>query len=103
MKKSEIISNVLSAVSEETDIDIKAIISQTRIREVVDARHIAIFLMSKYGIYTSNIAEIFGITPRNVQYVISDFNTRLLFSIPMRKDYERIVKLIGNNCEAGGK
>ncbi len=99
MKKSEIISSVLSAVSDETEITLKSILSQDRRREVVDARHIAINLLHKSGIYQSNIAEIFRITPRNVQYIMSDFDARMLCSIPMRNDYERIRKRVGNTCE----
>jgi len=103
MKKSEIITTVLSAVSEETEIDIKTILSQDKRRETVDARHIAVNLLYKRGIYQSNIAEIFRTTPRNVQYIISDFDTRLLYSTPMRNDYERIRKRIGNTCETTRK
>ncbi len=99
MKKSEIITSVLSAVSEETEIDIKTILSQERRREIVDARHIAINLLHKSGIYQSAIAEIFRITPRNVQYILSDFDARMLCSSPMRNDYERIRKRLGNTCE----
>lgn len=103
MKKSEIIATILSIVAEETELEIKSILSQDRHRETVDARHITIFLMSKHGIYTSNIAEIFGTTPRNVQYIITDFDTRLLFSTPMRKDYERIANRIGKEFEINAK
>jgi len=99
MKKSEIIASVLSAVSEETGIDIKTILSQDKRRESVDARHIAVYMLNKCGLYQSNIAEIFRITPRNIQYIIADFDTRLLFSSPMRNDYERIRKRLGNTCE----
>ncbi len=99
MKKSEIITSVLSAVSEETEIDIKTILSQERRREIVDARHIAINLLHKSGIYQSVIAEIFRITPRNIQYIITDFESRLLCSPPMRNDYERIKKRLVNICE----
>jgi len=99
MKKSEIIANVLSAVSEETEFDIKTILSQDKRREVVDARHIAIQLLNRCGIYQSAIVEIFRTTPRNIQYIVSDFDTRLLCSPPMRNDYERIRKRLGNICE----
>lgn len=103
MKKSEIIANVLAAVSEETEIDIGAIVSRDRRREVVDARHIAITMLDKCGIYQSNIAEIFRTTPRNIQYIVSDFDARLAFSPPMRSDYERIMKRLGNTTETLGK
>jgi len=99
MKKSEIITSVLSAVSEETGIDIKTILSQDRRRETVDARHIAVHLLYKCGIYQSTIVEIFRTTPRNIQYIISDFDARLLCSPPMRNDYERIKKILGNFSE----
>jgi len=103
MKKSEIITTVLSAVSEETEIDIKTILSQDKRRETVDARHIAIYLLYKCGIYQSTIVEIFRTTPRNIQYIISDFDTRMLCSPPMRNDYERTKKRLGNTCEIARK
>lgn len=103
MKKSEIISSVLSAVSEETEITREEILSQSKRREIVDARHIAIYLLAQYGIYQSNIAEAFKTTPRNVQYIIADFDTRLLFSPPMKADYERIAKHLSDNPELGRK
>ncbi len=103
MKKSEIIATVLSAVSEETEITLKVILSQDRRREVVDARHIGINLLYKCGIYQSAIAEIFRITPRNIQYILSDFDARMLCSPPMRNDYERIRKRLGNTCEIARK
>lgn len=103
MKKSEIISAVLSVVSEETEIEIRNITSQSKRREIVDARHIAIFLLSKQGIYTPAISEIFKLTPRNIQYILSDFDTRLLYSPTMRNDYERILKRIRINSEVAAK
>lgn len=99
MKTKQFITDVLSAVADETEIDTKLILSQDKHRENVDARHIAIFLMSKYGVYASTIAEIFGITPRNVQYIVSDFPTRLKQSTPMRKNYERIMLNVGKDFE----
>lgn len=103
MKKSEIISSVLSDVSEETEIDLKTILSQDKRREVVDARHIAINLLHKNGIYPSNIVDIFRITLRSINYAISDFDTRLLYNPPMRNSYERLRKRLGNTYEMAGK
>lgn len=103
MKKSEIVAAVLSTVSEETGIDIGSILSQNKRREIVDARHIAIVMLSRQRMYQSSIAEMFRVTPRNVQYIMSDFDDRLSYSPPMRGDYERIAKRIGNNCETGRK
>lgn len=103
MKKSEIISTVLSAVSEETEIDIRTILSQDKRREIVDARHIAVYMLNRCGIYQSAIAEIFRTTPRNIQYILSDFDTRALCSPPMRNDYERTKKRLGNTCETARK
>lgn len=95
MRKSEIIANVLAAVSEETEIDIRAIVSRDRRREVVDARHMAIHLLYKYGVYQSSIADIFRTTLRNIRYIVSEFETRLAYSCPMRNDYERTKRRLG--------
>lgn len=96
MSKSRIVlTKVLETVSKETDIPASVIMSRCSLAEVVDARWICVKLLNLYGYYTSKIAELMHITPRYVQYIITDFDDRILFNRLMRTNYERIRKILG--------
>jgi len=103
MKKSEIIATVLSAVANETEIDIQTILSQDRRREVVDARHITIVLMSRVGIYPAQIADLFGMTTRGVRYITASFSIRTNHNPTLNSIYETIKKQHGSNWVATQK
>lgn len=95
----KILSEIIEIVSTETDVPREMIVSKSRENEVVDARHICVNILWRKGIYISRIAELMRMTPRNVQYVISEFEDRIAFNRPMRNNYERILKKLGNCCE----
>ncbi len=90
------LSDVLNAVSEATDITPDAIISKSRECEVVDARHICVKLLHLRGLYVSRIANLMKLTPRNIQYILSSFDARIKFNRPLRNNYERARKILGN-------
>lgn len=92
----KILSDVIETVSIETDVPVESIMSKCRESEVVDARHICIKLLHKEGIYISRIAKLLRMTPRNVQYVIANFDDRITFNRIMRNNYERVKKRLGN-------
>lgn len=83
---------MLNAVSEETDVTAQKIVSKCSEMEVVDARWIAAKLLREEGFYPSRIAELMGVTPRYVQYILTDFGDRVAVSPMMRKNYERARK-----------
>lgn len=99
LKTSKLTSEILALVENETDVKRSDILSSLRTTEVVDARHITIMLLYRAGVYPSKIADIFKITPRGVQYIIADFDTRILVNPIVRQDYERITKKLGTNLE----
>lgn len=88
----KILSDVVEAVAAETDVPVEMIMSRNRENEVVDARHICVKILRMRGMYVSRIAGLMRMTPRNVLYVLSDFDDRITFNRPMRNNYERIVK-----------
>lgn len=90
---------VLSAVAEETEIPDNVIMSKCSRAEVVDARWLVVMLLYKACIYPSRIAELVGITPRYVHYIITDFNDRIAYNPPLRINYERIANKLGFNSE----
>lgn len=92
----ELFERVLDVVSDVTEIDKTIILSKSKASEVVDARYIAIEILTKSGVYKNKIASIFGCTMRNVQHIISNFDARIAYNKPMRNNYERIKQLLGN-------
>lgn len=90
---------VLSAVSEQTDVPVEKIMSRNRVLEAVDARHICVRLLIENGVYQSRVAEMMGMTPRNVQYINTDFDTRVMFNRLLRNNYEKAAKLLRKQLE----
>ena len=90
MTSSEIIEAVMEAAAEATETGTKAITSKSRIRETVDARHIAIKTMYDLGVYVPRISEYMGISERNVHYVLTSFEGRLRGNTLLRSNYEAV-------------
>lgn len=90
---------MLAAVSEETELPMETVLSRCGRAEVVDARWLAVYLMSRCGLYTMRIAEEMGVTPRYVQYILTDFEDRTAISRPLRNKYERTAKKLRNDLE----
>lgn len=98
-KSNEFAKYVLLTVAHETEIPCETILSKCRQAEVVDARHIAVMLLYKSGMYVARIADIMKITPRYVQYIITDFEDRMKCNRPLRNKYEIIANKLRNNLE----
>ena len=95
----ELIKWVIETVADETEIPSERILSRERTTEVVDARHVAVMALVKSGIYTSRITETMNITPRYIQYIVTEFECRLSRNRPLRNKYEIIAKKLRNNLE----
>ena len=87
--------NILSVVADMTEIPCELIKSRCSRADVVDARWIAVWLMRRAGIYAMNIADHMRITPRYVQYIMTDFEDRIALSKPMRMNYDAVRKRLG--------
>ena len=98
-KTNDIIKFIIESVAEETEISSERILSRERTTEVVDARHVAVMALVKSGIYTSRISETMNITPRYIQYIVTEFECRLSRNRPLRNKYEIIAKKLRNNLE----
>lgn len=103
MPKSEVIADVLRRVSEETEISTEQILSSCRQQEIVDARHLAVLLMSRSGVYPACIAETFGMTYRNARSIITAFDARMQANKMLRDGYAKIGKHLGSKYEASMK
>lgn len=93
------LAKILNVASEQTDVSKEKIMSRCSELEVVDARHICVKLMSQSGFYPMRIAELMKITPRYVQYILTDFEDRIACNYILRINYERILKKLRNNYE----
>lgn len=102
-KIAEFADYILETVAEELDVTKESIMSKSRKAEIVDARHMAVKLLHVSNVYPSRIAEIFGVSPRTVQYVITSFDARIQTNRMMRHSYAKLAKTLRENCEATAK
>ena len=95
----ELIKWVIETVADETEIPSERILSRERTTEVVDARHIVAIILIRMGVYTSKISNALRITPRNIQYIVTNFENRTACNRPLRNKYEIIKKKLRNRLE----
>lgn len=68
---------MLADVSAETEIASDRILSESKLEEVVDARYLVIYLLSKNGFYPRMIAERMRMSQRAVRKAQAGFEARL--------------------------
>lgn len=90
MCKTKIFAEMLSAVSLETEVPENLIASLDRTTEVVDARYLLVYFLSRRGFYASMIAPMIGHKKRSVNHILSDFDRRLSVSPMMRVSFEHL-------------
>lgn len=69
--------NIINAVARAAELRPCQILCKRRYQETIDARWIAVKLMREEGFYSSRIADIMGMTTRNVNYILFSVETRL--------------------------
>lgn len=99
----ELTDHILVIVSEELDVPKDSILSKSRKAEIVDARHMAAKLLHIRNVYPSRIAEIFGVSPRSIHYVITSFDARIQTNRMLRNSYAKLAKTLCENCETIAK
>lgn len=102
-KIAELAGHVLDLVAEELDVPKESILPKSRKAEIVDARHMAAKLLHIRNVYPSRIADIFGVSARTVQYVITSFDARIQTNRALRNSYAKLTKRLGENCETTTK
>lgn len=98
-KIAELADYIIGLVAEELDVPKESILSKSRKAEIVDARHTAAKLLHACNVYPSRIAEIFGVSARTVQYVITSFDARIQTNRSLRSSYAKLAKAVCKNCE----
>lgn len=102
-KIARLADHILEIVSEELDVPKESILTKSRKAEIVDARHMAAKLLHVRNVYPSRIAEIFGVSARTVQYVITSFDTRIQTNRALRNSYAKLAKTLCEKCETTAK
>lgn len=102
-KIAELADHILGIVAEELDVPKESILTKSRKAEIVDARHMAAKLLHVCNVYPSRIAEIFGVSARTVQYVITSFDARIQTNRTLRNSYAKLAKTLCENCEVIAK
>ena len=97
MCKSEIFARILNTVSHETEVGAEQILSSSKETDVVDARYLLVFFLAQSGLYPIVIAFYINKTKRSVNYILSNFGTRVRQGKIMRIYMEKIKKSLGNN------
>lgn len=92
LRAKAVLTKVVESVSYATDLAVDKIMSRSRDAETVDARWICVKLLWEQGYYPTRIAEMMGITPRYVQYILTDFDDRIAVNRYMRNNYENSLK-----------
>lgn len=83
MCKEDIFNEIIQVVSRET--------------EVVDARYLLVYFLSKEGFYPSRIALLVHKTKRAVNYMLSNFSSRVRCGKMMGIYLERIGNELGKD------
>lgn len=102
-KIARLADHILEIVAEELDVPKESILSKSRKAEIVDARHMAAKLLHVCNVYPSRIAEIFGVSARTVQYVITSFDARIQTNRTLRNSYAKLAKTLCQTCETTAK
>lgn len=102
-KIAELADNVIELVAEELDVPKDSILSKSRKAEIVDARHMVAKLLHIRNVYPSRIADIFGVSPRSIHYVITSFDARIQTNRALRNSFAKLAKKLGENCEITAK
>lgn len=100
---TELSDLILNLVSQFFSIEKNVINSGNKQAEIVDARHVAIFLLYREGFYPKQISNLLNISPRAICHAITNFNRRLDANKLLRSSYIEIEKQLRRKLEAKGK
>ena len=88
------LEQIINAVAEATDLRPCQILCKRRFKETIDARWIAVLLLSEKGYYSTRISEWMGMTTRNVNLILSSISLRLSTEKKLRSNLESARKIL---------
>lgn len=68
---------VIKAVAEAADLTPSQVLNRRRFPESLDARWVAVKLLKEHGFYSARIADLMGMSQRNVNHIIYSVEMRL--------------------------
>lgn len=77
MKKAELFRYALNLVSDVLDLSPDRIMSKCRKAELVDARYLIVHILSGYGLYADEIADMMKCTPNNIRCIFTNMSYRM--------------------------
>lgn len=80
MDKLEYFAKVMKVVTSLMDVTEQDILGKSRVKEVVDARWMAIYLMFKKGYHADDITKLIQHPERTVNHAIQMFPDRMEYS-----------------------
>lgn len=92
MCKSEIFAKIIGTVADETEISTERILSNNKDSETVDARYLLVHLLIENGFYPSWIAGKLHKTKRSINYIVTNFDSRIKCGKMLRIYLERLRK-----------
>ena len=95
MYKVQIYQETLVAVTEETGLEPKQILSNSKEEEAVYARSILIRVLNERGLYPIQISRFTGICQRSVNRFLIGFRDRCDSRKIMRLNYENVRTKLG--------
>ena len=95
MYKMQTYLDTLSAVAEETEVEMDKILSGCKEEEVIDARSLLTRLLSEQGLYPIQISRLTGICQRSIDRFLLDFSDRISTRKMMRINYDSLRKKLG--------
>ena len=99
MKKSEILSEVLAAVQDATEVDRSVILSRSRKEEHVESRMMAVYCCIRKGLKPVQVAELMGQTVHNIYRTLNGAKDRYSYSSSFRYDCDFVCKQLGITCD----
>ncbi len=97
MCKSNIFSEVLKVVSEETEVPAECILSGKKDEDTVNARYLLVHLLGKKGFTNASIAKFINKNVRTVNNIMNGFDERMRTRKMLGIYLEQIRNLLGSN------
>jgi hypothetical protein len=77
MYKKNYFERLVDVVADLSELSANAILHGRKTDEVVDARWIIVQILKEQGYHTTKIAQLMGMSQRNVTHIITAFQDRL--------------------------
>lgn len=100
---TELSDLIINLVSQYFGIDRDVINASNKQAEIVDARHVVIYLLFRQGFYPKQIANILSLSPRAICHAITSFPRRLESNKMLKNIYMAIEKELRKKIEVSGK